>query len=73
MITSIKLTSIKLRFYGYLKDDRRDVKKVRSRQGGEEVVAVAYDTVIPGFNTFNRKTLRPRKSFPSNEFNFGQL
>jgi len=68
------ITSIKLRFYGYLKDDWRDVKKVRSRQGGEEVVAaVAYDTAVPGFNTFNCKTLRLWKSFPSNEFNFGQL
>ena len=66
-------TQFKVRFYGYLRDEWRDGKKVRSWQGGEEVVAVAYDTAVPGFNTFNCNTLRLWKSFPSNEFNFDQF
>ena len=66
-------TQFKVRFYGYLKDEWRDGKKVRCWQGGEEVVAVAYDTAVPGFNTFNCNTLRLWKSFPSNEFNFEQF
>ena len=66
-------TQFKVRFYGYCKDEWRDGKKVRSWQGGEEVVAVAYDTAVPGFNTFNCNTLRLWKSFPSNEFNFDQF
>jgi len=48
-------------------------KKIRVWNGGEEVVAVAYDTAVPGFNTFNCNTLRLWKSFPSNEFNFEQF
>ena len=66
-------TQFKVRFYGYCKDEWRDGKKGRSWQGGEEVVAVAYDTAVPGFNTFNCNTLRLWKSFPSNEFNFDQF
>ena len=66
-------TQFKVRFYGYCKDDWRNGKKARSWQGGEEVVAVAYDTAVPGFNTFNCNTLRLWKSFPSNEFNFEQF
>ena len=66
-------TQFKVRFYGYCKDDWRDGKKVRRWEGGEEVVAVAYDTAVPGFNTFNCNTLRLWKSFPSNEFNFEQF
>ena len=66
-------TQFKVRFYGYCKDDWKDGKKTRSWQGGEEVVAVAYDTAVPGFNTFNCNTLRLWKSFPSNEFNFEQF
>ena len=66
-------TQFKVRFYGYCKDEWKDGKKVRSWLGGEEVVAVAYDTAVPGFNTFNCNTLRLWKSFPSNEFNFEQF
>ena len=66
-------TQFKIRFYGYCKDEWRDGKKIRVWNGGEEVVAVAYDTAVPGFNTFNCNTLRLWKSFPSNEFNFEQF
>ena len=59
-------TQFKVRFYGYCKDEWKNGKKVRAWTGGEEVVAVAYDTAVPGFNTFNCNTLRLWKSFPSN-------
>ena len=63
-------TQFKVGFYGYCKDDWRDGKKVRRWEGSDEVVAVAYDTTVPSFNTFNCNTLRLWKSFPSQEFNF---
>ena len=66
-------TQFKVRFYGYCKDEWKNGKKMRVWNGGEEVVAVAYDTAVPGFNTFNCNTLRLWKSFPSNEFNFEEF
>ena len=63
-------TQFKVRFYGYCKGDWRDVKKVRRQEGGEEVVAVAYDISFLDFNTFNCNTLRLWKSFPGHDFNF---
>jgi starch phosphorylase len=38
--------------------------------GGENVIAEAYDNIIPGFNTFNTINLRLWKSIPTNEFDF---
>ena len=66
-------TQFKVRFYGHCKDEYKNGKKIRVWQGGEEVVAVAYDTAVPGFNTYNCNTLRLWKSFPSNEFNFEEF
>jgi starch phosphorylase len=37
---------------------------------GETVVAVAYDTPIPGYDTFNTINLRLWQSRPTNEFDF---
>ena len=66
-------TQFKVRFYGYCKDVWKNGKKMRQWQGGQEVIAVAYDTAVPGFNTFNCNTLRLWKSFPSSEFNFDEF
>ena len=66
-------TQFRVRFYGYCTDEWRNGKKIRQWQGGEEVIAVAYDTAVPGFNTFNCNTLRLWKSFPSIEFNFDEF
>ena len=63
-------TQFKVRFYGYCRDGHKNGKEVREWVGGEEVIAVAYDTAVPGFNTFNCNTLRLWKSFPSEEFDF---
>ncbi len=60
----------KVRFYGYCKDVLIKGKKIRVWKGGEEITAVAYDTIIPGYQTYNCNTLRLWKSFPSEEFDF---
>jgi starch phosphorylase len=60
----------KVKFYGQCKDEWKNGKKVRVWEGGDELDAVAFDTVIPGWNTFNCNTLRLWKSFPSEEFDF---
>jgi len=36
--------------------------------GGETVIAMAYDTPVPGFNTYNTNRLRLWRSRPGNEF-----
>ena len=59
-------TKFNVKFYGYVKE----VNGRKVWEGGEDVVAVAYDTAVPGFNTFNCNTLRLWKSFPSEEFDF---
>ena len=63
----------KVRFYGYCKDEYRNGKKVRVWRGGQEVLAIAHDTAVPGFQTFNCNTLRLWKAFPSEEFNFDEF
>ena len=60
----------KVRFYGKCRDEIIKGKKVRIWDGGNEVVAIAYDTMIPGWNTFMANTLRLWKSFPDEEFDF---
>lgn len=62
-------TSFKIRFYGYIKNDGTST----SWAGGEEVLAVAHDTAVPGFKTFNCNTLRLWKSYPSEEFDFASF
>lgn len=62
--------SYKVGFYGYCKDIEVGGKTVRSWEGKNEVLAIAYDTPIPGWNTSNCNTLRLWKSFASEEFNF---
>lgn len=39
-------------------------------QGGQVVLAQAYDTPVPGYNTYNTNNLRLWKSRPQSEFNF---
>lgn len=41
--------------------------------GGELVIAQAYDTPVPGYNTYNTNNLRLWRSRPYNEFNFDQF
>jgi starch phosphorylase len=60
----------KIRFYGCIKNKLKNGKNIIVWEGGDEVEAVAYDTVIPGWGTFNCNTLRLWKSFPNEEFDF---
>ncbi len=61
----------KVRFYGKCGDKiLENGKKVRVWEGGQEVEAIAFDTVIPGWDTLHCNTLRLWKSFPSEEFDF---
>ena len=60
-----------VRFYGH--SERLDgMKAVWS--GGQEVLAVAYDTMVPGYATKNTNNLRlweskPKRGFDLNSFN----
>lgn len=59
-----------VKFYGQVE---RQVKNGQERvvwRGGENVIAEAYDNIIPGFNTFNTINLRLWKSLPTSEFDF---
>lgn len=60
----------KVHFYGHLVERQVNGRTVKSWEGGQEVIAIAYDTPIPGWNTTNCNTLRLWKSFSGEEFNF---
>ncbi|GBG88327.1 hypothetical protein CBR_g46894 [Chara braunii] len=66
-----------VRYYGHVKD-YSDGNKLRFKwEGGDIVKAVAYDTPIPGFGTYNTINLRLWSALPSNgldlmRFNAGQ-
>lgn len=64
-----------VRFYGH--SERLDGMKALW-SGGQEVLAVAYDTMIPGYDTKNTNNLRlweskPKRGFDLNSFNGGSL
>ena len=42
-------------------------------EGGENIIARAYDTPIPGYMTFNTLALRLWRSIPCNEFDFSKF
>jgi starch phosphorylase len=42
-------------------------------EGGQVIIARAYDNPIPGYNTFNTINLRLWRSLPNNEFDFGSF
>lgn len=59
-----------VKFYGQVERKvEQGVEKV-VWTGGENVIAEAYDNIIPGFNTFNTINLRLWKSLPTSEFDF---
>lgn len=60
-----------VRFYGH-SERIEGMKAIWS--GGQEVLAVAYDTMIPGYDTRNTNNLRlweskPKRGFDLNSFN----
>lgn len=62
-----------VRFYGHVKKYNEGGIERGIWEGGDIVVAQAYDTPIPGFNTFNTNNLRLWRSRPCNEFDFRQF
>eukprot|EP01053_Blabericola_migrator_P008903 Blabericola_migrator_1__8902@NODE_470_length_8219_cov_188_607581_g366_i0_p2_GENE_NODE_470_length_8219_cov_188_607581_g366_i0NODE_470_length_8219_cov_188_607581_g366_i0_p2_ORF_typecomplete_len958_score189_83Phosphorylase/PF00343_20/2_1e84_NODE_470_length_8219_cov_188_607581_g366_i011113984 len=60
-----------VRFGGEVIENKTEDGKVKFRwTGGHIVQAVAYDNIIPGFDTFNCINLRLWKATPSKEFDF---
>lgn len=63
-----------IRFYGYVQKYQDGDTERGKWEGCNKVIAMAYDTPIPGFNTYNTNNLRlwrarPRKDFDFDKFN----
>jgi starch phosphorylase len=59
-----------VRFYGHVRESPNGASDNAEWVGGTLVAAVAYDNIIPGFDSFNCINLRLWKSEPSREFDF---
>ena len=59
-----------VRFFGHIRKYHEDGVESAEWHGGEVVIAQAYDTPVPGYNTYNTNNLRLWKSRPCNEFDF---
>jgi len=59
-----------VQFYGKVRKEMKDGKEISIWEEGEEAIALAYDTLIPGFDTTNTLTLRLWTSKPNKEFDF---
>lgn len=62
-----------VRFYGQVRKLTENGKERSVWEGGEIVLAEAYDSPLPGFNTFNSINLRLWKSVPTHEFDFSSF
>jgi starch phosphorylase len=62
-----------IRFYGQSRKYQDGSTERAKWEGCSKVVAVAYDTPIPGFNTYNTNNLRLWKSRPQNTFDFDKF
>ncbi len=59
----------KIRMYGKVERDINQPKSIKARwEGGEIVLATAYDMPITGYNTFNTNNLRLWRSRPYDEY-----
>ena len=59
-----------VRFYGQVRKIWDNGKEKCVWEGGDIVLAEAYDNPIPGYNTFNSINLRLWKSVPTSEFDY---
>ena len=65
---------VPVRFYGATRVETGADGRSRSVwEGGETVVAMAYDNPIPGFDTWNTINLRLWKALPAREFDFASF
>lgn len=62
-----------IRFYGRTSKKEENGKVKITWEGGETIIARAYDTPIPGYMTFNTLALRLWRSLPANEFDFSSF
>ena len=62
-----------MRFYGTVRKEWHHGKEKFIWEGGEVVVAKAYDNPVPGYGTFNTINLRLWKSCPASEFNLSSF
>ncbi|CAD8163335.1 unnamed protein product [Paramecium octaurelia] len=62
-----------IRFYGFVKKVWDHGVERSVWEGGETIMARAYDTPIPGYNTQNTIALRLWKSHPASEFDFSSF
>ena len=62
-----------VRFFGHIRKFWENGVERAEWEGGEVVMAQAYDTPVPGYNTYNTNNLRLWRSRPCNEFNFDQF
>jgi glycogen phosphorylase len=62
-----------VRFFGHVRKWMDNGVERAEWEGGEVVMAQAYDTPVPGYNTYNTNNLRLWRSRPCNEFNFDQF
>mmetsp|Transcript_43400 Transcript_43400/g.31699 ORF Transcript_43400/g.31699 Transcript_43400/m.31699 type:complete len:134 (-) Transcript_43400:1726-2127(-) len=61
----------KIRMYGKVRKEKSGKKEAVERavwEGGEVVLAMAYDIAISGYNTFNTNNLRLWRSRPYDEY-----
>lgn len=62
-----------IRFYGYVRKIHENGKEKSIWEGGDLVLARAYDNPIPGFDTYNTINLRLWRSLPAREFDFSSF
>lgn len=62
-----------VKFYGNVRKYKDGDIERAVWENCQTVKAQAYDTPIPGFNTFNTNNLRLWKSKPCNEFDFNSF
>jgi starch phosphorylase len=63
----------KVNFYGNVRKYKENDVERSIWENADNVLAVAYDTPVPGYNTFNTNNLRLWRSKPSNEFDFNSF
>jgi starch phosphorylase len=62
-----------VRFGGSSREYEDNGTRRANWEGGQVVIAQAYDTPVPGYNTYNTNNLRLWRSRPCNEFDFGSF
>ncbi len=62
-----------MRFYGNIKKFKDGDTERANWDNTVKVIAIAYDTPIPGFNTYNTNNLRLWRAKPTNTFDFNKF